>query len=103
MVGLFQTTLAVRKLPALSQRFKLPSLAAPFNDVLPYRFSEDAELYGVFPSGWDYLFDQINNRAAPWIDDGVDVHGIERTVNDLVEKSIRNFEVRERWNSVTSN
>lgn len=103
MVNLFQATLAARGLPSLSPRFKLPDLAVPFDDVLPCRFSEDAELYGVFSGGWDYLYDQIATRAAPWIDDGVDVHGIERTVNDLVEKSIRNFEIRERWNSVAAN
>ena len=62
-----------------------------------------AELYGIFTGGWDYLFDQISNRTAPWIDNGADVHGIERTVNDLVEKSIRNFEIRERWKSVAVN
>lgn len=103
MVNLFQSTLAARGLPSLSQRFKFPDIQVPFNDVLPCRFSDDAELYGIFPSGWDYLFDQISNRAAPWIDKDVNVHGIERTVNDLVEKSIRNFEIKERWKSVATN
>lgn len=103
MVTLIQETLKARGQKQLEQWFTVPDLTASFDDVVTYRIPDVQELYGIFLAGWDYLHSQLENRSAPWIDDGVDAYTIEKTVNDLVEKSIRNFEIRERWANVTSN
>jgi hypothetical protein len=87
----------------LVPRFRLPNLASSFNEVLTYRIQGDDELYGMFSAGWDYLHDQITFKTAPWIEVGTGVPEIEKTINDLVEKSIRNFEIRERWDDGVAN
>ena len=101
-VDLFQATLTAQQLPNLKQRFVCPEVRHHFDDALTHQLSCIEELFGIFSSGWDYLHEELEKRTAPWIDDTVDASIIEKTVNDLVEKSIRNFEIVERWQDVTS-
>lgn len=103
MVTALQNALTARGLQNFSTWFLRPDLGPAFNDVLTYRIADKSELYGIFPAGWDYLHDQLATRAAPWIYADVDDYAIETTINDLVEKSIRNFEIRERWANVAPN
>lgn len=102
-VDLLQATLKARGLKELAKWFVSPDVNASFNDVVTYRIPNVQELYGIYLAGWDYLQDQLENRTAPWVDDNVDAYTIEKTVNDLTEKSIRNFEIRERWADVATN
>lgn len=102
IVNLIQATLKARGQRELAQWFNVPDLTASFNDVVTYRISNVEELYGIFLAGWDYLQNQLLNRTAPWADECVDAYTIEKTVNDLIEKSIRNFEICERWADVTA-
>ena len=74
-----------------------------FDDVLTYRIQNVEELYGIYIAGWDYLHDQLQNKTAPWIDGDVKDGAIEKTINDLVEKSIRNFELVEKWSNAPPN
>ena len=103
MVALIQDALKVRRLKQLSQWFAIPNVADSFDDVVTYSIPNPQELYGIYLAGWNYLHDQLEHRSAPWIEHGVDAYTIEKTVNDMVEKSIRNFEIRERWANVTAN
>ncbi len=102
MIDLLQNATQARTKQRLKTKFSEPNVAGSFDDVLTYRIADTAELFGIFHASWEYLFDQVSNRSASWIDDSVTTHGIELTVNDLTEKSIRNFEIRERWSDVTS-
>ncbi|MBF9035206.1 hypothetical protein HKCCE2091_13250 [Rhodobacterales bacterium HKCCE2091] len=97
IVGLFQKTLAARGLPPLSAKFKIPNISSNLDDLRTISIEDEAVLFGVFPASWDYVMSQIEAPTAPWADPGVSPYVIEKTVNDLVEKSIRNFETRERW------
>lgn len=101
-VDLIQAALGARGQKQLAQWFTKPDVTDSFNDVVTHIIPDTQELYGVFLAGWDYLHDQLEHRTAPWVDDGVDAYTIEKTVNDLVEKSIRNFEIRERWANVSA-
>lgn len=103
MVLIIQETLQARGQKKLDQWFALPDIGASFDDVVTYKIPNVSELYGIFLAGWDYLHDQLENRTAAWVDGDVDAYTIEKTVNDLVEKSIRNFEIRERWADVIAN
>lgn len=103
MVDLIQSALTARGQKQLAQWFTVPDVTASFDDVVTYRITDVKELYGIFLAGWDYLHNQLEQRTAPWVDGSVDAYTIEKTVNDLTEKSIRNFEIRERWADVTAN
>lgn len=103
MVNLLQETLKARGQKQLAQWFTVPDVTASFNDVVTHKILNVQELYGIFLAGWDYLHGQLDDRTAPWVEDGVIAYTIEKTVNDLIEKSIRNFEIRERWADVATN
>lgn len=97
LVDLLQAALKARTGKTLSTRFKRPNISSSLNDVVTYRIENDSELYGIFLAGWEYLHAQLKDKTTPWIDKDIDDYEIEKTVNDLVEKSIRNFEIQERW------
>lgn len=103
MVTIIQETLKARGQKQLDQWFAVPNVRASFDDVVTYKIPNVPELYGIFLAGWDYLHDQLGNRTAAWVEGDVDAYTIEKTVNDLIEKSIRNFEIRERWSDVVAN
>lgn len=103
MVDVLQSACLARTGKALAPRFALPDLPASFDRVLTHRVTSDEELFGVFQVGWHYLKEQLEKRAAPWVDGNSTVPEIEGTVNDLTEKSIRNYEIRERWDSGAAN
>lgn len=102
-VDILQDACEKRTGKRLAPQFKIPDLVRSFNDVLTYRIMDEGELYGMFSAGWDYLHDQLTAKNAPWVEVGTGVPEIERTVNDLVEKSVRNYEIRERWNDGAAN
>ncbi|WP_288938808.1 hypothetical protein [uncultured Roseovarius sp.] len=102
MVALLQKACSIRTGKELEARFSNPNIEASFDDVLTYEIKDDSELFGIFLAGWEYLDTQINDRTASWIDGNITISGIEKTVNDLVEKSIRNYEIKERWVHGTS-
>ncbi len=102
-VDILQNALNKRTGKTLKIRYEVPDPRGSFDDVLTYRIQNIEELYGIFIAGWDYLHNQLQNKTAPWIDGDVSDGAIEKTVNDLVEKSIRNFELVEKWNNAAPN
>lgn len=88
-------------LPQLSEKYSKPSVESSFDDLLTYKITTLEELYGVYPASWDYLFSQLEHRRASWIGGGTDAFAIEKTINDLTEKSIRDYEIVERWRAGT--
>lgn len=100
IVDLFQGVLKNMKQPALECHFDIPKINDQFDDALTYKIENIGELYGIYDASMTYLHDQLNNRTANWIDDTATDYTIEKTINDLTEKSIRNFEIRERWQGV---
>jgi hypothetical protein len=101
-IDLLQNACLARSGQNLTPKFKTPDVKPAFDDVLTYEIANDRELYGIYLAGWNYLHEEIDNPSAPWIDDEVTTYGVEKTVNDLVEKSIRNFEIKERWSVVVA-
>jgi hypothetical protein len=103
MVEILQAACEARTGKRLAPQFTLPDLTTSFDRVLTHRVSSDEELFGMFQAGWYYMKDQLEKRVAPWIDQQYTVPEIERTVNDLMEKSVRNYEIRERWQNGSTN
>ncbi|MEP2185204.1 hypothetical protein [Roseibium sp.] len=102
VVELFQDALVNLRLPKLEVRFVEPDVTC-FEDVLTCKLQNEPELYGLFLASWNYLETKLQTKTAPWITGDATTHTIEKTVNDLTEKSLRNFEISERWNDVIAN
>lgn len=101
-IDLFQNALAALSLPTLTKVFDLVDVAHDFNDVRTFVPSSIEQVYGMYDSAWAYLFNAIDKRLNPWQlsdrRDGI----VEALVNDLTEKSIRNFAIREAWHAAAS-
>lgn len=102
IVNMFQTCLRQLQMPPLSIRFDKPNVSECFNDVRPVVIPNDRELHGFFNAAWNYLNEAIEKRTAPWISASMKPAEIENIVNNLVEKSIRNYNVRVRWKDVVT-
>lgn len=99
ITDVFQHSLKQQGLPALTARFQLPAIDACYGDLRPYRVRDERELHGTLGAAWTYLGNCLDARGAPWIRTGMTDADIERIVNDLTEKTLRNASIRERWSS----
>jgi hypothetical protein len=94
--------LAALGAPALSVRHVVPSITDEFDDIRPYRVTSVPELHGLFAAGWTYFDQSLARVGFPWAAAPLREDQIEKTINDLVEKSIRNFSIREMWDRAAS-
>lgn len=97
LIVLFQTCLTQLNLPQLSIEFRVPNLKDAFDDVRTYSVADDKELHGIFDAAWSYFEMALNSRSAPWIKARTSDDEIEKIINDLTEKSIRNASIKKRW------
>jgi hypothetical protein len=102
LIKVFQDSMARLGTGPLSVVFKAPPLKQSFDDIRTHRIADTSELHGIFESAWDYLAEALDRRSPPWIKSNFTEGEIERVVNDLTEKSIRNTSIRERWASGAS-
>lgn len=99
LATIYEQSLARQGCPALKPFFRLPDIRATFDDLRPYQIQNEPELHGTVGAGWAYLTDCLDQRRAPWIDASKTDAEIERVVNDLTEKTLRNASIRERWSN----
>jgi hypothetical protein len=101
-IDLMQNALTALSLPMLATVFDPVDVAPDYDDVRTFVPSSIEQVYGMFDSAWAYLFNAIDNQLNPWHlpdrRDGV----VEALANDLTEKSIRNFAIREAWSAAAS-
>lgn len=95
-IELFQQSLQALKAPTLSTMSVAPNIKEALDDIRPYVIKNEAELHGLFESGWSYLDAALDRRGAPWAAT-LTAPDIERIVNDLIEKSFRNHSIKLRW------
>lgn len=95
IIDLFQTVLNARGLGKLEMAFSVPDISEAFGNVRPYTIQSDKELHGIFEAGATYLKQVLANPTSPWLEAGEAT--TERLINDLVEKSIRNSMILNRW------
>jgi len=95
LVDAFNQALKARRLPPLSLRYERVNVSQQFKAIRPVTLSSIKQVYGIFDAAWEFLDSEADNAQDPW--NRMDPGEIERVVNDLVEKSIRNWMVRERW------
>lgn len=101
-IDLLQNALNALSLPRLTKVFDTVDVTPEFDDVRTFVPSSIEQVYGIFDSAWTYLFSAIDNQLNPWQlpdrRDGI----VEALANDLTEKSIRNFAIREAWYAAAS-
>lgn len=97
LIDAFNLALKARAQPQLLKRFSRPSLQHCFDIIRPVTITSDAEVHGVLDAAWEYLDQAADGNAEPW--KSLDDFEIERVINDLVEKSIRNRMILEQWAS----
>ena len=95
IIDLFQSTLLNLGLKQLKVAFSVPNIFDSFTNARPYIIKNEAELHGIFEAGANYLKSLHSNPISPWAEAGEIT--TERTINDLVEKSIRNCMITDRW------
>lgn len=100
IVQLFNRELTALGKPNLSLRFKMPDIEECFNRIVPYRLGSVDELHGLFPAGLALLKRAIRRESEPWA--SIEEFEIERIINDLVEKTIRNHSTVEKWKNASS-
>ena len=100
IVTMFQAALALLNLRSLVPRFSVPAVAVSFDSVCPCKISSTAELHGFLIAGYDYLKVALATFPAPWND--MPPTKVESVINDLAEKSIRNYMISARWSQSTS-
>ncbi|MBO1273555.1 hypothetical protein J3L11_18130, partial [Shewanella sp. 4t3-1-2LB] len=66
-----------------------PDITSCFDNIRPFPITDRSHLHSFINEAWDYLCKTWDNPSGVWSELSKDT--IESTVNDLVEKSIRNF------------
>lgn len=95
LIDAFQNALKQLGRPTLQIRYTTPDVAKYFDNMRPTTFSSISEIHGIYLSGFQYMEEKRMNQTGVWI--GQSQKEVVRIVNDLVEKSIRNFDINERW------
>jgi hypothetical protein len=95
----FNLALSARAQPQLRKRFSRPPVDSCFDAMRPVPMTSDAEVHGILDAAWAYLDKASERTAEPWLH--LSDLEIERTINDLVEKSIRNRMILEQWTDAT--
>lgn len=95
MVDLCNEALVARSQPPLQVRCVLPDVATAFDNMRPCSLTSKEEVHGVLPTALEYLKGKLSAPDGLWthLDEG----DITRVTNDLVEKSIRNWMIMEKW------
>jgi hypothetical protein len=99
LIEMFRGVMAKLGAGSLGPEFKAPTVKQSFDDIRTYRIADIPELHGIFESAWNYLSDALDTRSPPWVKSTFTEGDIEKVVNDLTEKSVRNKSIRERWAS----
>ncbi len=93
----FNRALTTRGLPILRVRFAPIDVGDAFKAIRPANITSIEEVHGILGSAWEFLDSAADQAQDPW--NRMEPHEVERVVNDLVEKSIRNWMIRETWHA----
>lgn len=86
--------------PVLAPRYLLPTISSAYDDLRTYVVQSVPEVHGLLASAWAYFEGALAN-GFPWARTPLHEGNIEKVVNDLTEKSIRNYSIRMMWQNAT--
>ncbi|WP_247153288.1 hypothetical protein [Escherichia coli] len=75
----------------------LLDVKSAFDNVRPFVIRDHNEMHAFINSSWQYLCSEWEKPTGIW--SGLSQEAIEKTINDLVEKSIRNVMILEKWSA----
>ncbi len=101
IIGLFDNALQLLGLPTLTIRYSKPDIRPFLNNIRPYPIANEPELHGLIEAGWEYLSAAHKDGDSPWTELGEEK--TDRIINDVIEKSIRNWMIKTRWVDGTAN
>lgn len=94
-----QQSLKLLSAPALVTRYTSTSLIDAFSDLRPVSILNEPQLHGMFADAWDYFVQSSSSQTSIWTGRPTDVEEVQRIVNDLAEKSIRNYSIKTLWDA----
>ncbi|MBY2913967.1 hypothetical protein HF206_07510 [Rhizobium leguminosarum] len=95
LIDRFQAALNQLNLPELAIRYQVPPAATFFDNMRPAKLVNAQQIHGLYIAATNYLSGKRANADGVW--SGQPMREIVRIVNDLVEKSIRNYDIQGRW------
>ncbi|ATP92090.1 hypothetical protein VI35_20290 [Aeromonas caviae] len=101
IIELFNFTISILhshgklRLPSLTACQLTPDISDAFDNARPYRINSRDEMHAFVNSGWEYLCSAKTTPRGCWSGFAPDL--VEGKINDLVEKSIRNYILMEKW------
>lgn len=95
IVELFGKALESLGLPELKVRYVKPNISPYFDNIRPYPIASEPELHGILDAGWEYFQSTHVKKDLPWNELGEEK--TDRIINDIIEKSIRTWMVKSRW------
>ena len=100
IIEMFQNAVKHRAPSELEVKFDAPDLSESFDNIRPYSIENDRELHGMIQASWDFLDDCRRGASEPW--EHLDEHEVTSVLNDLLEKSIRNKAIMDKWSYGTT-
>jgi hypothetical protein len=82
----------------LEIRYTLPNINHCLNDFRPAKIETDAEMHGLFAAGWNFVLDSSVRDTDTW--SKIEEFDAFSRVNDLITKTIRNYVIVDKWNSL---
>lgn len=92
---LFDFVLDRLKRPRLGVKFKKPNLTVSFGNMRPAVLTSPAELHGLFAEAIEFYGSVQRGEHQLWRN--ISALEAARFINDLVEKSIRNWLIQKKW------
>lgn len=96
LIDTYQAALSFVGLPKLEIKFEPPSIKTSFLNLRPVKLDSQGQVYGIFQEGWEFLSETSINPSGLW--SSMTIENKERQINDLIEKSIRNYMIEHEWN-----
>jgi hypothetical protein len=97
-INMFQDSCKVRSGKTIEIKYKASDVNSCFNDFRPAKINSDAELHGLFAAGWNFVLDSSARDPNTW--SKIDEFDAFSRVNDLITKTIRNYVIKDKWNSL---
>ncbi len=96
-IDVVRSALNMLTAPPLVLKYVAPNISTVFDDLRPAHITSPEELHGLFDAAWAYFSTSAANPISIWTGRDLDIEDLEKIVNDLTEKSIRNYSIRELW------
>ncbi len=97
IIDMFNAVLNSNSLPLFKHKTIGIDIAKSFNNIRPYKINNEVELHAFIAESWSFLREMDRAPKDKW--NYIPKDQIEKSVNDLVEKSLRNYMIINKWDN----